>query len=131
MSFACNASGVDRPPRITVNSALALLAASGAILAMSAPALRARLELTLAKHRSLSGHPRLARRFASLVPFYEYDDVRFFTVDGAPQDVEARRRAGFEALAATYRARFCENARLTSELASGLSDLQFTNAYRV
>src|SRR5215468_4363785 len=106
MSFACNASGVDRPPRITVNSALALLAASGAILAMSAPALRARLDLTLAKHRSLSGHPRLARRLALLVPFYEYDAANFYGVDGAPEDVVSQRRAGFEALAATYRARF-------------------------
>src|SRR5215470_10349459 len=105
---------------MTVDSALSLLAASGAALAMSAPALRARLELTLAKHRSLAGHPRLARRLASLVPFYEYDERRFYAADDAPEHVVAQRRAGFEALAAIYRARFSETARLTAELATGL-----------
>jgi glutamate-1-semialdehyde 2,1-aminomutase len=114
-----------------VDSALALLVASGLALALSAPALRARLELTLAKHRSLAGHPRLARRLASLVPFYEYDESRFYAADDAPEHVVAQRRAGFEALAAIYRARFSETARLTAELATGLSDLQFTSAYRV
>src|SRR5215470_10664214 len=116
---------------MTVDSALALLAASGAALGMSAPALRARLDLSLAKHRSLAGHPRLARRLALLVPFYEYDAANFYGVDGAPEDVVSQRRAGFEALAATYRARFPDTSRLTAELAAGLSDLQLTSAYRV
>ena len=114
-----------------MDSELALLAASGVAFAMSAPALSARLNLSLAKHRSLAGHPRLARRLASLVPFYEYDEARFYGVDGAPEDVVAQRRAGFEALAAIYRRRFSETARLTTELGAGLSDLQFTAAYRV
>ena len=116
---------------MTFDSDLALLALSGVALAMAVWALRARLELTLAKHRSLAGHPRLARRLASVVPFYEYDETRFYGVDGAPEDIVAQRRAGFEALAAIYRRRFSENARLTTELAAGLSDLQFTSAYRV
>src|SRR5215467_12923115 len=103
---------------MTVDSALALLAASGAALGMSAPALRARLDLTRAKHRSLAGHPRLARRLALLVPFYEYDERAFYAADGAPADFVAQRRAGFEALAAIYRARFPETARLTAELAT-------------
>jgi len=114
-----------------VDPALALLVASGLALAMSAPALLARLELTLAKHRSLAGHPRLARRLALLVPFYEYDESAFYAADSAPADVVGQRRAGFEGLAAIYRARFPETARLTAELATGLSDLQFTSAYRV
>jgi glutamate-1-semialdehyde 2,1-aminomutase len=116
---------------MTLDPALALLVASCLALAMSAPALLARLELTLAKHRSLAGHPRLARRLALLVPFYEYDESGFYAADAAPADVVAQRRAGFEALAAIYRARFAETARLTAELATGLSDLQFTSAYRV
>src|SRR5215468_2311770 len=105
---------------MTVDSALALLAASGAALGMSAPALRARLDLSLAKHRSLAGHPRLARRLALLVPFYEYDAGNFYGVDGAPENVVSQRRA-----------RFPETSRLTAKLAAGLSDLQFTIAYRV
>jgi glutamate-1-semialdehyde 2,1-aminomutase len=116
---------------MAIDPELALLAASGVALAMSAPTLRARVDLTLAKHRSLAGHPRLARRLASVVPFYEYDETRFYRADGAPEDVVAQRRAGFEALAAIYRRRFSESARLTTELAAGLPDLQFTSAYRV
>ncbi len=33
--------------------------------------LQLRLRLSAAKHRSLTGHSRMARRFAALVPFYE------------------------------------------------------------
>jgi glutamate-1-semialdehyde 2,1-aminomutase len=116
---------------MTVDTELALLAVGGVALAMALPALRARLDLTLAKQCSLAGHPRLARRLASLVRFYEYDEARFYGVDGAPEDVVRRRRVGFEALVATYRSRYSETAHLTSELATGLSDLQFTSAYRV
>ena len=55
-----------------------------------------RLELSRAKHRSLDGHSRWARRLARLVPFYEYDAARFFSVDGAPEEVAARRRGTSE-----------------------------------
>ena len=49
----------------------AALFAFGVIaLAMALPALKRRLELSLAKHRSLTGHVRMARRIASLIPFY-------------------------------------------------------------
>jgi len=51
--------------------------------------LQLRLQLSRAKHRSLTGHSRMARRFASLVPFYEYDEAQFFGTDGAPEDVVA------------------------------------------
>ena len=44
----------------------------------------ARLELASAKHRSLAGHARIARRIASLIPFYEYGEERFFCSDDAP-----------------------------------------------
>jgi glutamate-1-semialdehyde 2,1-aminomutase len=37
--------------------------------------LPARLQLSRAKHPSLRGHARMARRMAPLVPFYEYDDA--------------------------------------------------------
>ncbi|HJY77315.1 MAG TPA: aminotransferase class III-fold pyridoxal phosphate-dependent enzyme [Burkholderiales bacterium] len=105
------------------------LGAAGA--ALSLPALKARLELSLAKHPSLAGHARLARRIAALVPGYAYDDDRIFRTDGAPAEVEARRRAGFERLAALYRSRFPRTLELTREAKEGLSDLQFTAAYRV
>ena len=53
---------------------LALAAAAAAF----APRAVRRLELSLAKHRSLTGHSRLAKRVAALVPGYAYDEARFF-----------------------------------------------------
>jgi len=114
-----------------MDPSLALLAAGGLAFASLTPALRARVELSLAKHRSLAGHPRLARAIAALVPFYEYDDARFYSADGAPPDVTAQRRAAFARLAALYAARFAKTAAATAALEDGLSDLQFTSAYRV
>ena len=79
----------------------------------------------------MSGHCRIARRIAALVPFYEYDDARFFRSDDAPEDIAARRRAGFMRLSDLYRERFPETLRLTAEVEDSISDLQFTGAYRV
>jgi glutamate-1-semialdehyde 2,1-aminomutase len=90
-----------------------------------------RLQLSRAKHRSLAGHSRLSRRLAALVPFYEYDEARFFRVDGAPDNIAAQRRTGFMRLAALYAERFANTARLTSEVEPILSDLQLTANYRV
>ena len=42
-------------------------------------------------------HARIARRVASLVPFYEYDEARFFRSDDPPEEIAARRQAGFDA----------------------------------
>jgi len=109
----------------------ALQALGAAALAASVGRLTSRLELSRAKHRSLAGHSRLARRLAALVPFYEYDEARFFASDDAPEEIAARRRAGFMRLAALYAARFAETARRTAEVEDGISDLQFTARYRV
>jgi len=93
--------------------------------------LQIRLQLSLAKHRSLTGHSRMARRFASLVPFYEYDESRFFRADAAPEEVAAARRSGFLRLAAVFAERFKKSAQLTADIAASVSDLQFTSRYRV
>ncbi len=92
---------------------------------------KTRLELSRAKHRSLAGHARLSRRVAGLIPFYEFGEERFFCSDDAPAEVADRRRAGFQRLAKLYGDRFAETRRLTAEAAEGISDLQFTDAYRV
>src|ERR1700727_1276880 len=110
---------------------LALYGAGGAAAAASLFRLHRRLELSRAKHRSLAGHSRMARRLAALVPFYEYDEARFFCADGAPPEVAQCRRAGFEQLSALYKTRFAESVRRTAEAAESISDLQFTGAYRV
>jgi len=100
-------------------------------LAVSAAGLKARLELTKAKHRSLAGHPRTARFVASLVPFYQYDEARFFRADAAPDDVVTQRRADFARLAELCRQRYADTLRLTAKATEVISDLQFTEAYRV
>ncbi len=110
---------------------LAFYGVGGAALATSLAKLRRRLELSQAKHKSLIGHARLSRRLARLIPFYEYDEARFFCCDGAPPDVAARRRAGFERLSGLYNSRFAKTIAQTAEAAGCISDLQFTDAYRV
>ena len=105
---------------------------AGALVALLAVrSLRLRLQLSLAKHRSLAGHARLARLLARLIRRYEYDDTRFFSADDAPENVAALRRAGFMRLAQLYAQRFAKGSALTCEVARSLSDLQFILRYRV
>src|SRR5215831_11319358 len=113
------------------STTLAFYGLGAAALATSLVTLRRRLELSKAKHRTLTGHARMARRVAALVPFYDYDERRFFCSDDAPEEVVARRRAGFKRLSALYDTRFAETIRRTAEVSDGISDLQFTDAYRV
>jgi glutamate-1-semialdehyde 2,1-aminomutase len=109
-----------------------LYAAGGtAALAALSVSLRDRVELSLAKHRSLTGHSRMARLLASLIPFYGYGEDRFFRCDDAPEDVAVRRRDGFTRLAGFWRQRFARTIALTAEAAVAVSDLQFTSRYRV
>jgi glutamate-1-semialdehyde 2,1-aminomutase len=110
---------------------LALYCVGATAVATSLATIKRRLELSQAKHPSLAGHSRIARRLAAFIPFYEYDEERFFCSDGAPVDVAQRRRAGFERLAALYKTRFAESIRQTAEASQYISDLQFTGAYRV
>jgi glutamate-1-semialdehyde 2,1-aminomutase len=113
-----------------MNEPLILGAAALAALA-ALPLAHRRLQLSLAKHRSLTGHARMARRVASWLPGYAYDASRFFAVDGAPPEVQARRRAALERLSTLYRERYARSLALTAEAAEGLADLQFTGRYRV
>jgi glutamate-1-semialdehyde 2,1-aminomutase len=110
---------------------LALYALGAGAVTTSFVKLKNRLALSKAKHRSLSGHSRMARRVAALVPFYEYDEKRFFRADDAPEEVAATREAAFARLTELYRARYAETARRTDEIKGAISDLQFTDAYRV
>jgi len=92
---------------------------------------RQRLELSLAKHRSLAGHPRTARRIAALLPRYSYSEESALAIDGAPPLVVAQRRAAVERLAASFKSRFANSLAHSTAAAEGLSDLQFVSAYRV
>lgn len=114
-----------------MNETYALSALALAALAVLAPAARQRLELSLAKHPSLTGHSRMAKRVARLVPGYSYDEARFFGSDEAPAEVQQRRRAGFARLAQQLATRHERSVALTKEAREHISDLQFTGAYRV
>ena len=111
--------------------ALAAYSAAGAAFAGAAIKVRQRLGLSRAKHRSLTGHARMAKRAAALVPFYEYDDETVFRADAAPEAIVAARRAGLAALSALYATRFARTVRATAALRECVSDLQFVDAYRV
>jgi glutamate-1-semialdehyde 2,1-aminomutase len=116
---------------MAIGEAYLLYGLGAAAAALGLPALKLRLELSRAKHPSLSGHSRLARRVASLIPHYAYDDARFFRSDGAPDEVAARRRVGFARLSQLYRERYARTTDMTARATEGMSDLQFTSAYRV
>src|ERR1700675_3824121 len=132
VSFACNrVRGEQDNRRDTVTTTIILYVLAGFVLVIGLRKLRLRLQLSRAKHRSLTGHSRMARRFASLVPFYEYDEAHFFRVDAAPDDIAAARRAGFMRLAGIFAERFKKTADLTGEIAGSVSDLEFTSRYRV
>jgi glutamate-1-semialdehyde 2,1-aminomutase len=114
-----------------MDATFAMYALGAAALAAGLPKLKSRLELSRAKHPSLAGHSRMARRIAALVPYYEYGEDRFFGTDGAPEEIAARRREGFMRLSALFRERFGNTVRATEEVQEGISDLQFTAVYRV
>lgn len=100
-------------------------------LAAALPRARQRLELSLAKHPSLAGHSRLAKRVVAWMPDCAYDEARFFASDGAPPDVQARRRNGLARLSQALESRHARSLALTRQARERLPDLQFTSAYRV
>ena len=109
----------------------ALYALGAGALTMSFAKLQGRLALSKAKHRSLTGHSRIARRVAALVPFYEYDEKRFFRADDAPDEIAKCREAGFRRLSQVLKARHQLTLELTAQTKGAISDQQFTEAYRV
>jgi glutamate-1-semialdehyde 2,1-aminomutase len=118
------------PMQMDASLVLTTLAAAGAAGAAGPTALR-RWQLSRAKHRSLSGHARIARAIARLVPGYAYDEAAFFAVDGAPAEVRAARRLGLLRLAAEARERHPRSLAATEAARPLISDLQFTGRYRV
>jgi len=117
-----------------MDSPLPILYLSTAAVAGAAavfPKVKARLALSRAKHRSLSGHSKMSRMVARLVPFYEFDINDFFCSDGAPATVATKRRDGFFHLARLYQERYAQGRQMASEARTRISDLQFTETYRV
>jgi glutamate-1-semialdehyde 2,1-aminomutase len=118
-----------------MDSQLPFLAfAAGAAVAATAavaPKVKARLALSRAKHRSLAGHSKMSKLVARLIPRYEFDIDEFFRSDGATKEIATRRRDAFFRLAALYQQRFARSRQATAQASDQISDLQFTQAYRV
>src|SRR5262245_57803454 len=89
------------------------------------------LTLSRAKHPSLHGHARLARWLAKRVPYYAFTGDRFFDSDEAPAGIADCRRTAFSTLARRLQDRAPSTVGATAALEPGVSDLQFTSAYRV
>ncbi len=106
---------------------LAAAGAAGAVI----PAARRRLMLSRAKHPSLAGHSRMARRLARLLPGYEFRGDAFYASDGADDALAHRRRSGLARLSAGLHARSPKGIALTEEAHALISDLRFTRRYRV
>ncbi len=90
-----------------------------------------RLQLSCAKHPSLTGHSRWAKRVARVLPGYALEGEQVYAADGAGPDLAGRRQAAFEALARELGERHGRSVDLTVAAAEHISDLQFTRAYRV
>jgi len=90
-----------------------------------------RLQLSKAKHPSLAGHSRMAKRVARLIPYYSFDRDAIFQIDGVPENIAILREAGFMRLSNNFKQRFVKTIRLTNEAEENISDLQFTGRYRV
>ena len=101
------------------------------VLATLSPAIKRRIELSRAKHRSLAGHSRMAKRLARWMPGYSLSEERFFDCDGVPAEVATQRKAAFFALAKTLQTRHERTLQTTQVARQYITDLQFTAAYRV
>ena len=100
-------------------------------VAATLPWAQQRLALSRAKHRSLAGHSRMAKRVVSMIPGYAYDEAGFFCADGAPQAMVALRHQGFERLCQVYAQRYAQSIAMTAQAKAYISDLQFISNYRV
>jgi glutamate-1-semialdehyde 2,1-aminomutase len=112
---------------ISVPGVFALAAAATWLV----PRLWRRLQLSRAKHRSLAGHSRMAKRIARWIPPLQYNAERFYAVDGAPTAIAAQREHALLALATQFRQRFSRGLGLTATVTDSIADVGFTARYRV
>jgi len=100
-------------------------------LATMAPAVYRRLQLSRAKHPSLAGHSRMAKRLARLLPGYHFDEEEFFKCDNAPFEIQNLRRQAFFKLSEVLKARHPLSLEASAAARENISDMQFISAYRV
>ena len=93
--------------------------------------MKARLGLSLAKHRSLAGHPRIAKTISAFLPNYVYDEKQVFRLDNASKEIGAIRQKSFGKILEIFQSRYPKTLSASSNIADSLSDLQFVSAYRL
>ncbi len=109
----------------------ALFGISLPVVVYSLHQIRLRLSLSRAKHPSLGGHSKWSRRVARWIPFFEYDEQKFFGSDGAPESVIKVRRRAFKNLSSSLQGKSPDSIAFSESLEDSISDVRFTNAYRV
>ncbi|KZX81792.1 glutamate-1-semialdehyde 2,1-aminomutase [Oleiphilus sp. HI0009] len=90
-----------------------------------------RLQLSKAKHPSLRGHAKMSKQVAKLLPYYRYNDARVFSCDNAPEHIAAQRQASFNDLKERLTRLSPNSIAASKKLEGKLSDVDFTNRYRV
>ena len=100
-------------------------------LAALAPSVYRRLQLSRAKHRSLAGHSRMAKRLARLLPGYHFDEQMFFKCDNAPFEIQNLRRQAFFRISEVLKARHPLSIQASAAAREDITDMQFIAAYRV
>ena len=100
-------------------------------LATLTPSIYRRLQLSRAKHPSLTGHSRMAKRLARLLPGYHFDEEIFFKCDNAPFEIQNLRRQAFFKIAEVLKARHHLSIQASAAARQDITDMQFIAAYRV
>jgi len=90
-----------------------------------------RLRLSKAKHPSVTGHAKWSRRLAGWIHSYSFDDGNFFSSDNPPPDISQTRRLAFARIAKAARDKSPQSIAMSEELEHSVSDVLFTNSYRV
>ena len=90
-----------------------------------------RIGLSMAKHPSLAGHLRMAKRFAKWVPGYAYQEANWLSSDGAPLDVIRLREQGLIRLSNSLKDKSSKTLQASAEVKPLVSDLQLISQYRV
>ena len=90
-----------------------------------------RLQLSMAKHPSLGGHLRMAKRVAKWIPGYSYSESKWFAADAAPQAIAEQRRTALVKLGQTLKTRSPQTLAQTEATKPMVSDMQLISQYRV
>ncbi len=90
-----------------------------------------RLQLSQAKHPTLRGHSKWSRRIARLVPYFDYGELGYLCSDDAPTDIVKKRKLAMDRLSGNFATSQPLSIQLTADLENSISDISFTQSYRV